>query len=365
VGFASQHFNGNIKYLYEEMDKNYKNIKIYFVTESGEELARLRGTNVEAHHSRDIRKILLFVKTKVWVTSHGPFYIPEYYLFSLSKKHKSKWVDLWHGTATLETAGSGRAKMLKYYDIGIVSSEYYKQYYSSKEDGILDKLKIIGFPRTDPLLDGSFHRDKIINHLDIPSHMKNILYAPTWGNPAAGENNEKKFFPFESDLKFLKDIESICTENRCNFIVRMHPNWEHDEKEYAERLINAIGESKNIFYLPFKEYPVTEPILYASDILVTDYSSIADDFILLGRPIIYLDVGIPKEKLVLSLKDRAGYIASSKIEFIVMLQNALDSPEQFREEFKDEISNLLGKLYMHSDGMSSQRCAEEIVRLLK
>lgn len=34
VGFASQHFNGNIKYLYEEMNQNYNNVKLYFVTEN-------------------------------------------------------------------------------------------------------------------------------------------------------------------------------------------------------------------------------------------------------------------------------------------------------------------------------------------
>jgi len=365
VGFASKHFNGNLKYLYEEIDSNYKNIKIYFVTESAAELERLKEANVEAYNCRDIRKIPLFVKTKVWVTSHGPFYIPEYYLFSLSKKHKSKWVDLWHGIDILDGNGVGRAKMLKYYDVGLVSSEFLKNYYVSKEDDILSKLKLIGYPRTDPLVNNSnISREKIINELHIPSNKKNILYAPTWGKPTADEDETKPFFPFECDETILKDINEFCILNKCNFIIRMHTNWEQVRRKYAESIISHVEKIDNIFYSPFKNYPLTEPVLYVSDVLITDHSSIADDFILLDRPVIHLDVGVDTRRFTPGLGNKWGYIAKNKLEFFDMLQKALDSPEEYQAEFRQQRDEFIKKAHEYADGRSSQRCAEEIMKLL-
>jgi len=359
VGFSSEHFNGNIKYLYEEIDKNYNSMKIYFVTESAAELERLKEANVEAYNCRDIRKVPLFVKTKVWVTSHGPYYIPDYYLFSLSKKHKSKWVDLWHAVEALDGTSEGRVKMLKDYNLGFVSSEFFMRHYLSKDKTLSDKLKLTGFPRTDPLVDNRFDRQDIMRCMGIPQKKKNILYATTWGKPAAGEKN-KPFFPFERDELIIKKIDKFCTENDCNFIVRMHPNWERDEKETASKLINCIKKTKNIYYIPFKEYPTTEPILYVSDILITDHSSIGRDFALLNRAMIYLDFGIPKEKLIPELSDEIGYFSESKQDFFNILQNVLEDEDAYtnvRAEF-------IKKICKYLDGNSSQRCAEEIMKLL-
>jgi CDP-glycerol glycerophosphotransferase (TagB/SpsB family) len=223
---------------------------------------------------------------------------------------------------------------------------------------------VTGFPRTDPLINNSFNGEEIIKELGVLPNKKNILYAPSWGNPAAGENEEKSLFPFESDERILEDIDKFCIENNCNFIIRMHPNWENEEKEYARKIIDDVKKIKSIFYLPFKKYPVTEPILYVSDILITDYSSIAEDFILLDRPIIFMDTNLPKEKFVFTLGERAGYIVKNKKEFFGVLQNSLDSTEQFREEFKEKRQKHIEKLYKYADGKASQRCAEEIMRLL-
>jgi CDP-glycerol glycerophosphotransferase (TagB/SpsB family) len=359
VGFASQHFNGNIKYLYEEMNQSYNNVQVYFVTESSAELERLKESNVEAYHCRDIRKIPLFVKTNVWVTSHGPFYIPEYYLFSLSKKHKSKWVDLWHAVEALDGTSDGRVKMLKDYDIGIISSDFFMQHYLSKDETLSGKLKLTGFPRTDPLVDNRFDRREIMRHMRIPQKNKNILYATTWGKPAAGEKN-KPFFPFENDEIIIRDIGKFCIKNDCNFIVRMHPNWERDEKETALKLINYIEKTDNVYYLPFKEYPITEPILYISDLLITDHSSIGRDFALLNRPMIYLDFGIAKGKLIPELSDEIGYFSQSKQDFFYLMQKVLDN----EDEYKVARVEFIKKICKYSDGNSSQRCAEEIMKLL-
>lgn len=362
IGFANTHFNGNIKCLYEEMSK-HPDFKIYFVTDVKSGLKDLRDNGIEAYYCRDLKKIPLFVKTNVWVTSHGTFCIPSHYLYKLFKKRRSKWVDTWHGMASLKKIQ--RPKMLKDYDIGFVSSEFYVRYYTSQEKKISNKLKITGFPRIDILLDNSLEKQKILEDLGIDKNRKNVLYAPSWGTPAADEGKDKTLFPFENDEIVLNELNDISTNYNCNILIRTHPNWERDNIVYCSNLINKIKKINNIYYLPFNKFPVTEPILYISDILITDHSSISDDFILLKRPIIFMDTGIPQDLLVFPFKDRAGIVAKNKDELMSALRYCLINPSEYYRDLGEKQDAFVKKIYKYPDGKSSKRCVEEIMKLIK
>jgi len=60
VGFASDFFSGNVKYLYQEME-NYASVKNYFVTGNKSELDRLKPSKMETYYYMDIRRIPLFL----------------------------------------------------------------------------------------------------------------------------------------------------------------------------------------------------------------------------------------------------------------------------------------------------------------
>jgi len=96
VGFAFDYFSGNIKYLYQEM-KNYPEIEAYFVTTIKKEAEKLRLSGVNAYYYRDVKRIPLFLKTDVWVTSHGPNFIPFRGIRRIipfyKGKRNSKWVE--------------------------------------------------------------------------------------------------------------------------------------------------------------------------------------------------------------------------------------------------------------------------------
>lgn len=355
VGFAFDYFTGNIKYLYQEM-KNYPSIEVYFVTTIKKESQKLKSSGVNACYYRDLKKIPLFLTTDVWVTSHGPNYIPFRGLRRVipfyTGKRSGKWVCVWHGLAFVHTE---RERILKDYDLGFVTSEFFKKYYS-KESGISDKLEITGYPRTDPLLNESWVRDRILKDVGVPLNKKNILYAPTWGH-----EKRRSFFPWEENIgRFIGVTESFCEKNRCNFLIRMHPNWYRQNMEQKRELEDRIRQSKNIFHLPIERCRDVQPILYISDVLITDWSSIANDFILLDRPIVFLDVELPVERFVLKPRDRVGYIVQKKKEFFEKIQEALNQPKLFEQKRRV----IIKKLYKHLDGNSSKRCAQEILKLL-
>lgn len=357
IGFASAHFSGNIKYLYLEM-MNYPDVKIFFVTGEKDEIERTKEIGVDARYHMDVWSAPLFLRTHAWVTSHGSNYIPfsgwiRRILPFWKWKHGSKWIDVWHGLAWVHTE---RGKMLRDYDLAIDTSDFFREYYAEGDPSIAAKIKITGYPRNDPLLDGRWSREEIEEQLGIPHNRKNILYAPTWGH-----EHEKKLFPWEDTDKFLMEVEKFCEENNSSFLIRMHPNWyKHDVKQ-RELLKVGLKSAKWVFHVAPNKYRDTQPLLFISDVLVTDWSSIANDFILLNRPIVFLEAQFPVEKFVLTPEDRAGYIVRSKDEFFAKLYESVTQPNLLEKKRM----KVLDKIHKYLDGSSSKRCAEEIINLLK
>ena len=357
IGFASSHFTGNIKYLYLEM-MNYPNVKLFFVSGEKDEIRKVKKCGFDARYYLDLKSIPLFLRTHAWVTSHGSNYIPFIGLVRrvlpfLKWKHGSKWVDVWHGLAFVHTE---RGKMLRDYDLGFVASEFFKRYYS-KEGGekVAKIIKITGYPRNDPLIDGRWSREKLEKELGISKGCKNILYAPTWGHKF-----KKKVFPWESTSNFLRRMEEFCEKHNCNFLIRMHPNWYLRNPNEVKQIENEAKYAKRIVHVPHYKYEDVQPLLYVSDVLITDWSSIANDYILLNRPIIFLETTFPVEKFVLGPEDRAGYVVKNKEEFFEKLSEAITKPNLFQQKRK----KIVKKLYKYIDGNSSKRCAEEILKLL-
>ena len=355
IGFASSHFTGNIKYLYLEMTK-YPNVKLFFVSGEKDEIKRVREYGFDARYYLDLRSIPLFLKTHAWVTSHGPNYIPFIGLARrivpfLKWKHGSKWIDVWHGIAFVHTE---RGNMLRDYDLAFETSEFFVNYYSGGDPTIAAKIKITGYPRNDPLLDGRWSKEEIIRKLGLPDG-KNILYAPTWGH-----KYKKKLFPWESTEQFLDKIEKFCAKNKCNFLIRMHPNWYKQNSEDQKTLEKKTKKLPHIFHFPPDKYTDAQELLFISDVLITDWSSIANDFILLNRPIIFIETKFPVEKYVLSPEDRVGYIVKNTKEFLSKLNESIKHPNLF----EDKRRKVLKKIYIYLDGNSAKRCAREIINLL-
>ena len=362
VGFVSRKFGGNIKYLYEEM-KKYNGVKTYFVTAFKKELERAKLSNVEAYYDMDIRNIPLFLRTDIWITNNGPRLIPVLGLidqvctrflgFQCRWKFGSKWVDVFHSGHGFKNVG--REELMVGYDLMFVTSEFFQRYYS-RRSGDLGRLKITGNPRMDPLFKKSFSREALLKNIGVPSNKKNILYAPT-----RSHERKRPFFPWEKTDRTIEEIEKFCEESDSNFLIRMHPWFYVYRSDEAEKLDDRIERKKNLFVLSPKKYANVQDILYITDILITDWSSIANDFIIFDRPIIFLDVDFPVKEFKLTPEDRVGYIVQSKIQFFEKLKEAIDCPNLFEKKRKA----LIKKLYKHLNGNSSRRCAAEIMKLLK
>ncbi len=122
-----------------------------------------------------------------------------------------------------------------------------------------------GYPRIDITLKlDNLKKQQIRERLNIKADDKVVLYAPTYRNAF-----EKAEINIE---KLLKDLE-VFRKSGFNIIFRGHYNLEGKLKD------------KEIASVP-RDIDTNE-LLSIVDVLITDYSSIAFDFMVLDRPIIY------------------------------------------------------------------------------
>lgn len=116
--------------------------------------------------------------------------------------------------------------------------------------------------------------------------------------------------------------------------------------------------------MPFRDYPETENFLVISDILITDYSSIANDFLLLNRPIIFLDTQLNNDLFIFPLNTRGGITVRNHSDLKNELTQILIDPDYYSRNVMNSRQEYIQKIYKYDDPYSTDRCIEEIVRLL-
>jgi hypothetical protein len=134
------------------------------------------------------------------------------------------------------------------------------------------RLVPIGFPKTDRLLDGSLDRRTIQRALGFDGTRPVLLYAPTGAHDNSLETIGEEL------------LSRLRGQNRYDVIVKPH---DHPKKpiDWFARLAPLENE-----HLRVAREPDVIPLMVASDLLLSDASSVATEYTLLDRPIVFLDV---------------------------------------------------------------------------
>lgn len=161
---------------------------------------------------------------------------------------------------------------------------------------------------------------------EISSKNFNILYAPTWRQYA-----EVKLFPFD-DFD-LNKLSSFLIQNNIHIFIRMHPAY---EASVSKELLNT----KNISLFQASKYPEIMDYLNCFDSLITDYSSIYLDYMLLERPIIFLPYDFDEYKNSVGFtmnyfENTPGKKPKSFSEFLSLLGEIKNQPEESIQLIKE------------------------------
>jgi CDP-glycerol glycerophosphotransferase (TagB/SpsB family)/glycosyltransferase involved in cell wall biosynthesis len=235
------------------------------------------------------------IKSDAVVTTHGNYMVNK----SLISTNKVI-IDLWHGfplkAMGYEDKGEKNkqdiSKIWNNYNYAVSYSELYSELMSKCAGINAEKFKIMGAPRNDLLFssEGRSNIEKLI--LKKLKNKKVIFYMPTFRSTPYNRQDGAK--EWDSNIFGMKQFnqqkfEKFLQQNSLIIILKVHPN---EEKKVLQKYKN----SRNIVVLPSesleKEHSELYEILNAADILITDYSSVYFDYLLLDRPIIFTPIDL-------------------------------------------------------------------------
>lgn len=233
--------------------------------------------------SKKIKDLLLIARAKIIVSTHGVHKIrSNQVLIWAWHGFPVKRLGLWDKLEKETYRTFKRRKLLNEVDCILSYSELCSVIENSRRGITGNKYFITGAPRNDLLF--SSEGSKIVRSLfNISENIEHIIiYAPTY-RASKGRLDGK---PLDhKDLSF-GEFGKQLTAHRCALIIKPHAK---EIDIYEERLKKELNY--NVYILTDKLLAANNidfyEVLNAADILITDYSSIYIDYLLLDRPIIF------------------------------------------------------------------------------
>lgn len=136
-------------------------------------------------------------------------------------------------------------------------------------------IRLVGYPKTDCLVDGSIDRTVVLRDLELDPGRPTVLYAPTW-SPASSLN------AMGEDL--IRGLGALDV----NVIVKLHDRSRDLRQMYSggvdwvARLAPLMTGGRMVI-APGHDIC---PYLVAADVMITDHSSAGFEYLLLDRPIV-------------------------------------------------------------------------------
>lgn len=203
-----------------------------------------------------------------------------------------------------------------------------------------DKHRVVGYPRNDQIVKCKSYRSE--------SDIFKVLYAPTWRHG----RNATQFFPFSDfDVQKLNDFL-----NSHNIEIHLRPHRGELMILKAQLGHLADVENSSIKIMTHNELPDVNSQLFKYDALISDYSAIIHDYLLLDRPIIivpydYMDFKGNNGFLFDPIDYAPGKVVYNNADFI----KALYDSKSNRNAHENKRMALRDLIFSHIDDRSTQR----------
>ncbi|USJ19660.1 CDP-glycerol glycerophosphotransferase family protein [Lactococcus formosensis] len=286
---------------------------------------------------------------QLFVLQSSKLVIIDYNNFVISKfphRKEVKVLEIWHATAALKNFGNcvQRDYEIKNYDYAIANSDFYKGVYAQAFNLPEENVLVTGIPNNDKIFNDHFVQDtkaRLLEKYPVLANKKVITYAPTFRGRISTYFKEAKID--------LARVHQALGEDYV-IIYKAHP------------LISGSAYENNPHVLFIEEEPISS-IFCITDVLITDYSAIAVDWMVFDKPIIaYVpDFKSYSKKPGLTidyLQEFPGAVTFNEGELIQALQ-ATDSTS-----YQKERALFFKKTYNYCDGKATERVLKVIEDLM-
>ena len=349
-------FEGNLKYFFLYLNNlGETGYEFVFLTEKKGVFRKLKEKGYSTWYYPRLITLFRMLRTPYLIVD-GNDWARNLKYFIL---YNTKKVQLWHGTGfktvgllkpTLLSLSSFRQKLRKeyiYYHLLTLSSEF--QVKARGKAFRYGKLLINGLPRNDIFFQqaapgGELGCDRSITEKCIHLRHKGLkitAYTPTW-----------RLYDHSFNQLDLERLNGFARENNIVFVIKLH--YKHDCALDAGGFTNIIE---------YNRYADLYPLLAQTDLLITDYSSIYLDFLILDRPVLFYPydseayIGNERELLLDYSEITPGPKCYNQGELESEIYRHL---VEGRDDYRQERDELAKKFFQYKDGRSSERLWQAI-----
>lgn len=360
--WSGQKFSDNSKALFLYALKN-TDVKCVWICKNRELLCTMRSKGYQVYMSNSLCGIWYQLRAGVAFSSCSNSDFCEPLLGNCMH------VELWHGVGGGKTIGMDDKSYRKYklsikermcstiesiplrkhYFVATSSEmkKVFKSAFGIKEDHFI----FAGQTRNDMFYDLHYRFETIDK--EGFGRKKIILYMPT-------HRMEGKQLMNCCNLFDMSALNNFCRENDCIFIIKKH-FCHREEKE-------VLNVYENIVDLTHKQIDTNELLLLA-DCLISDYSSVTADYLLLNRPILYYCfdyeqyISLDRDLYWTYEQITPGPICNTFSELLIEMRKIIEYNE---DEFEDERKRVRDMFYDSScQQKSSQIILDEVSHLLR
>lgn len=263
------------------------------------------------------------------------------------------YIQTWHGDRGLKTIGYtdelGKIKgnknsyLMSDCNLFIAASDYgvMKARKGLRYEG---EVMTVGMPRNDKLTNIHAYEEKVAEirkRIGIEDDTKILLYAPTYR-----ETGEE----LQCQIDIGQTVANLeINGNKWTCLIRSHS---------LTKQLKVTQE--NISCRDVSDYPDMADLLLVTDLLITDYSSCAGDFLLTGKPVILAHFDKEsyqsKDRLLWVDGEKAGYLVAKNQQELNDILKRIDTYDH--KEIDEKVLQFYGT---HETGHSSEAVARRII----
>lgn len=303
-----------------------------------------------------LRGLWSYLRARVVVHTHGIYGGPP-------RSSRKIFVNLWHGWGTKRLVDRPLVAR-RQSDIVTVPSSMHAESVSSTWCIPRARVAVTGLPRNDAMIRASRRRrpDTLSRVIDASKPL--VVWLPTYRSSIVGEIRQDGR-DFHNDFQLpdvdRASVEQLATAMALEIVVKTHPMAR----------IHSSGDKGGLHVWDNDGLEAVGVTLYEflgyADILVTDYSSVWVDYLLLDRPIIFTTADLQE------YTETRGAVPAAELTKQLPGQTVGDL-EGLREALSSALDNdpwaprrrqLIQLHHDHVDGDSARRVASEIREALK
>src|SRR5699024_1524357 len=346
VLYSNLGFRDNVKAIYDYLIENKYNNKYKIICSIND---RKDYKNVSIKNVKFVNNYLglfYFLTSKYFMYSFGKY--------PIKPSKKQEVINLWHGSP-LKTIGNleDDKKNIDYnfFTKILATSDFFADVMKEAFGGDDSQTLICGQPRNDYLFKENYNKMKFKKNL--------IVWLPTFRSHHLEKNNEQqsRTIPFFNNESKMQELNDVLEKYNTELLIKLHLR----QKE----TVNS-GDYSNIKLYTDEDFKQQGLKLYEvlsySDGLITDYSSVYFDYLLLNKPIGFIidDIDTYAKERGFVFDKPQDYMPGPKIintkEFYKFLKNVVDNNDNYELE-RNKINNLAN---YYTDGKNSERLLKMI-----